>query len=387
VSSDDHRARGVTYQLLTGDCREVLAGLPAESVDAVVTDPPYALTQIGRSLQLSKNGDGTDRTQQRNYQERGFMGKSWDNAGVAFDPATWAEVLRVTRPGGYLLAFGGTRTWHRLACAVEDGGWRIVDSIHWITGQGFPKGQGQLKPAHEPIVLARKPGPRVLPLQIDAARIGYQDSADRESAHPQGQWTTKQSAHITEPDCGRGLQRLPMGEWPQAAGRWPPNVAFGHAPGCVEAICDEACPVAELARQSGVSSERVRVLQRNGKRQMEGWSLGEPSQGTTYGDTGTAARFFPTFRYCPKAPARERTLPDGTRVSHPTQKPLALMRWLVKLVAAPGATCLDPFAGSGTTGVACLEEGVHFIGIEQDAQYAAEARQRIAAAQPLLVPG
>jgi hypothetical protein len=131
--------------VLHRDCRTFLPNLEEGSADAVVTDPPYELA---------------------------FMGKKWDSTGVAFQSSTWVPVLHVLKPGGYLLAFGGTRTYHRLTCAIEDAGFEVRDCIMWMYGTGFPKGRGCLKPAWEPILLARKPGKRVLPLNVEAARMG-----------------------------------------------------------------------------------------------------------------------------------------------------------------------------------------------------------------------
>jgi DNA modification methylase len=131
-----------------GDCLPLMAAMPEASVDAIVTDPPYGL---------------------------GFMGKAWDKLPPGIE---WAEAcLRVLKPGGYMLAFGGTRTYHRLACAVEDGGFEIRDQLQWLYGSGFPKGKACLKPAHEPIVLARKPAPRMTPLNVDGCRIGSEAPA------------------------------------------------------------------------------------------------------------------------------------------------------------------------------------------------------------------
>src|SRR5215207_99431 len=154
-------------KVLRGDCRAVMRGMDANSVDAIVTDPPYEL---------------------------GFMGKSWDKSGIAFDPATWAEALRVLKPGGYMLAFSGSRTYHRMACAIEDAGFEVRDQIMWVYGSGFPKSKNQgdgwgtaLKPAHEPIVVARKPlsertvAANVLrwgtgAINVDGCRVGIDDA-------------------------------------------------------------------------------------------------------------------------------------------------------------------------------------------------------------------
>ena len=135
--------RAVVY---VGDCRDVMAQMGPEQFHAIVTDPPYNLIQGGFHLRsMTRNGDGTDRTQQDNYKSGGFMGQIWDGTGVAFDPATWEEVSRITKPGAHLLSFGGTRTYHRLACAIEDARFKIIDCIMWVYGSGFPKSQNVSK--------------------------------------------------------------------------------------------------------------------------------------------------------------------------------------------------------------------------------------------------
>jgi DNA modification methylase len=135
--------------VIQGDCLEVMPTLPADSVDAIITDPPYGLS---------------------------FMGKHWDHGvpGVEF----WKAAIRVAKPGSYLLAFGGTRTYHRLACAIEDAGFEIQDCLSWLYGSGFPKHKSKLKPAWEPIIMARKPAPKATLLNIDACRIPATDGAN-----------------------------------------------------------------------------------------------------------------------------------------------------------------------------------------------------------------
>ena len=262
-------------ELHTADCREAMATMADASVDAIVTDPPYEL---------------------------GFMGKTWDANGIAYDPAVWGQALRVLKPGGHMLAFGGSRTYHRMACAIEDAGFDIRDQIMWVYGSGFPKSRTALKPAHEPIVVARKRGTGKL--NIDACRI-------------EGTWAPKglqtglgTIKFFTEGETPR------VDKSPHPLGRWPANLIH---------------------------------------------------DGET--DLGEAARFF----YCAKASKAER----GEDNTHPTVKPIDLMRYLVQLVAPPGGTVLDPFMGSGTTGIACKLLGLDFIGIEVDPIYCETARQRI----------
>ena len=364
-----------------GDCREVLRQLPDCSVDSVVTDPPYEL---------------------------GFMGKRWDATGIAYDADLWAEALRVLKPGGHLLAFGGTRTWHRLAVAVEDAGFEVRDSIAWLYGSGFPKsldvskaidkaagaerdrvpyigrgiasGSGNyggggtvhagskvgpapatpdaarwsgwgtaLKPAFEPVVVARKPltgtvAANVLEhgvggLNIDGCRIEG------------GQRPLIRNAGNVDPR-GEGFHGKfgSTSEGTTTAGRWPANVVLDE---------DQADA---LDKQSGTVASGGGA---NGK--MGGvFGNGKPNPNranSLYNDSGGASRFF----YVAKAPARERPKVDG--IAHPTVKPLTLMRWLCRLVTPPGGTVLEPFAGSGTTIEAALMEGFHVIAIEREDDY------------------
>lgn len=310
-------------RVVHGGCRDALASLPVGCVDAVVTDPPYEL---------------------------GFMGKAWDRTGVAFDPATWAAVLRVLRPGGYMLAMGGTRTYHRLTCAVEDAGFEIRDCLMWLYGSGFPKHKACLKPAWEPILLARKPGRRSEPLNIDGCRAptGGEDPAARYNGKPaRGE---NVNAYGVASKRGELYQSSP-------AGRYPANVVHDGSEDVLEAF--------------GERESRGGKTKRNRDVGFHGGSDGADTP--NYGDdTGTAARFF----YCAKTSRAERG--DGN--AHPTVKPLALMRWLVRLVCPTGGFVLDPFGGSGTTLIAAVAEGRLAVGVERDAGYCEIARERVAAA-------
>jgi hypothetical protein len=406
-----------TTSLYLGKVEHVLPTLPDASVDAIVTDPPYEL---------------------------GFMGKTWDASGVAYDPAMWAECLRILKPGGHLVAFGGTRTYHRMVCAIEDAGFEIRDSMHWIYGQGFPKsmdvskaidkaagaerevvgprmrlgdkkpyphnsedhdgavfgergariatapttedaqrweGWGTaLKPAHEPIVLARKPVAGTVAanvvehgtgaLNIDATRVGNDTSrGDRYRGKAPG------GGHGPV-DVG-GLREHP---WEVPVGRWPSNVVLTHSATCADA-CAADCPVAELDQQS--EGKRAAKPSKTGSSGGPGGSVYGGGKGlprdyvpVSRDDSGGASRFFPVFRYEAKAPASERPrLADGT--AHSTVKPLTLMRWLVRLVTPPGGTVLDPFAGSGTTGEACAIEGLQSLLIEQAPAHAELIKTRL----------
>lgn len=351
----------------TGDMLTILPTLDADSFAACVTDPPYEL---------------------------GFMGKAWDRSGIAFQPETWAAVYRVLKPGAYLLAFGGTRTYHRITCAIEDAGFEVKDCLMWLHGQGFPKHKSLLKPAWEPIILAKKRGPGVL--NVDACRIETIESWP-------GDARPSSSANGFGPGDADGWN----GNWTKRseshqAGRWPANV-----------ILDETSAAA-LDAMTGVSKStaHTRGLQHTGRHgglADLGPSLRDGTAGVRgHNDTGGASRFF----YVAKASRSERNaglggLPEkmlrwsagdqnpgsfqseGTNKHaanhHPCVKPVALMRWLVRLVTPPGGTILDPFTGSGSTGIAAALEGFAFTGIERDPEYVEIARRRIAhAAGPLL---
>lgn len=326
-----------THTLYIGDALEMLRTLPDESVDAVVTDPPYEL---------------------------GFMGRAWDRSGIAHCPDVWCECLRVAKPGAYLLAFGGTRTYNRLACAVEDAGWEIRDMIAWLYGQGWPKtpdlGEGRgaaLKPAQEPILLARKPLIGTVAenlerhgtgaLNIDACRIRARDAQG-------GEYRVRRMAP--------GAQINRSGEWKQEReyvgtlkpGRHPANLALD----------EEAAAALDAQTGTLVSGSRAR-----GVRKGLGYGGAKGDGGPEIvGDSGGASRFF----YVAKASEADRA-PYNT---HPTVKPLALMRWLVQLATPAGGTVLDPFGGSGTTILAAKLLGRSSIYIDLYPDYAKIAERR-----------
>jgi site-specific DNA-methyltransferase (adenine-specific) len=311
--------------ILNLDCRHGLAMLPDNSVDAVVCDPPYGLS---------------------------FMGKKWDYDVPSVE--IWAECLRVLKPGGYLLAFAGTRTQHRMAVRIEDAGLEIRDMIAWVYGSGYPKHRSSLKPAMEPITLARKPAPRATLLNIDACLVGQ-----------------RYPANLIHDGSDEVLANFPDSA---GSGGSVPNVKIsGYGDGVVGTGAAEY-----------LGGERIKV------------DCG----------TGSAARFF----YCAKASKRDRNegldhfpaiqtnFAAGTGLSkngdgsprnqeataknpHPTVKPTDLMRYLCRLVTPPGGLIVDPFAGSGSTGKAATLEGFQFVGFELDPQYAAIANARIDAAR------
>jgi site-specific DNA-methyltransferase (adenine-specific) len=371
----------VSHQLYHGDNREVLVSHATSSVHSVVCDPPYGLS---------------------------FMGKEWDKAvpGVEYWDHYWDHCLRVLRPGGYLAAFGGTRTFHRLACAIEDAGFDIKDCLVWLYGSGFPKsrnlrgeheGQGTaLKPGWEPIILAQKPMDGTLErnvrlwgtgaLQIDACRIEVTDVAyKRNCSGDRGQNQVTGRTNL-------GFMRTVGGGQASDKGRWPANVS----------IDEEAAAMLD-AQTGNLKSGKPGTIR---KGVNTGTAYGAESRPpgtpmTGFGDEGGASRFY----YCSKVSRVERDLgceglpelplnwsagdqnpgsfqSEGTkkaaRNNVPTVKPVALMRWLCRLVTPRGGTVADPFMGSGSTGMAALLEGLDFIGIEQEAGAFEIASARIA---------
>lgn len=364
------------WKVEQGDCRDIMRTLPDNSVDAIVSDPPYGLS---------------------------FMGKEWDHGvpGVEF----WTEALRVAKPGAHLVAFGGTRTYHRLAVAIEDAGWEVRDCLSWLYGQGFPKSHNldgehtgwgtALKPAWEPIILARKPLTGTVAanvtqygtgaINVDGCRIGTGD--DRTSGGASG----SAASSVLEDGFHQRRQERPTG------GRWPANV-------CLD---DDAAAL--LDAQSGERKAGVAVRSRSGGNTFGGLNPKPPMDNIGYGDSGGASRFF----YTAKVSRREREAgldgmperisaksngaqaaedrgemydPDTiglnrasrTTNHHPTVKPIALMRWLCRLVTPSGGLILDPFNGSGSTGCAAVLEGFRYLGCELEAEYVEIARRRIA---------
>ena len=381
----------VAVRLILGDCLDILPTLEAGSVDAVATDPPYGMRFMGMAW------DGADITQasqqaatrrskrqsQMTYdKERGKVrdrgqygyGSPAQKAGeydqsceghLAFQAwcTEWATAaLRVLKPGGYLLSFGGTRTFHRLACALEDAGFEMRDTLCWLYGSGFPKGKGCLKPAWEPVLLCRKPGPKMLALGIDCCRVNVGDEVTARPPLSTNKHEGYRRPWNENEEARNGVEqrREEAHDKRDALGRWPANVVHDGSDEVLEAF-------AVAGERNGGARPARRGAGTNG---YHGWPNGTNDGERIESDSGTAARFF----YCAKSSKRER----GSGNLHPTVKPLALMRWLVRLVTPPGGVCLDPFLGSGTTGLACALEGFGFVGIERKAEYLKIAQHRIA---------
>jgi site-specific DNA-methyltransferase (adenine-specific) len=427
----------MTYQILHGNNLDILPTLADNSIDSIVTDPPYEL---------------------------GFMGKKWDSSGIAYSVELWQQCLRVLKPGGHLLSFGGTRTYHRVAVAIEDAGFELRDSIAWLYGSGFPKSldvskaidkqagaerevigrnpnsreqatkentlyesgtvgktafdtapstpeaqqwQGwgtALKPAFEPVIVARKPiegtvANNVLKwgtggLNIDGSRIGRQDGDVSTGGYGNG-------------GIGVGSVGLDQGEGKDAqwqtstSGRWPANI-----------ILDPY--TAELLDEQSGDRPGGTFPAKRGQSVNTSFASGQETVGgqRSMGDTGGASRFF----YVAKASKRDRNEgleellettaadmvdrePDsagmnspragagrtsGAKNFHPTVKPTSLMEYLIKLVTPPNGTVLDPFTGSGSTGKAAILQGFDFIGIEMTEEYLPIIEGRLKHAEALV---
>jgi DNA modification methylase len=428
-----------------GDCREVMAQMEPEQFHAVVTDPPYGLEFMGKQWDApwKANGKvevcdkGTDKSHPfRDGANRVEYGLSDPQGFQMWFNLCAAGMLRVVKPGAHLLSFGGTRMWHRMACAVEDAGWEIRDTVMWVYGSGFPKGvnvskaidkmlgaergktrtdgwtptsnkflqglgtenhrpwkdkakevgyhehdsdepvtdtarqwQGYstaLKPAVEPIILARKPFKGTVAgcvmengtgaLNINGCRVG---TKARQSS-------TGGMGRKANPIYGQ-FARTDVEAVETSQGRWPANL-----------IHDGSDEVLDLFPQSKSSSQVMPLPLTPGD--SIGEHHGNRSKSTLRGhdDSGSAARFF----YTAKADSDDRPHGKGA-TTHPTVKPLDLMQYLVRLVCAPGGIVLDPFMGSGSTGCAAILEGMRFVGIEQSKEYAdlAVGRLKLALAE------
>jgi DNA modification methylase len=409
-------------KLINSDCILAMKEMPDNSVDSIVTDPPYEL---------------------------GFMGKSWDSTGIANSVEMWSEALRVLKPGGHLIAFSGSRTYHRMAVAIEDAGFEIRDQIMWVYGSGFPKSldiskaidktagaervngklkfrggtqlgvinddswepkdvyesepvsdlakqwQGwgtALKPAHEPMVLARKPivgtvANNVLTYGVGGLNIDGSRVAGKLEGDPN---------RFAKTDGGNFVMGgLPDAPVVRSEGRFPANFIHDGS--------DEV--VNSFPETKATGSGKVSGFRKGGDSENSVGISGVKSAADGFSDSGSAARFF----YCAKTSKTDRnegldeferkakvfngqsdkpagnakgsvedkfsTQPSAN--NHPTVKPTELMRYLVRLITPPQGIVLDPFMGSGSTGKACAYEGFDFIGIEQSAEYVEIARARI----------
>jgi site-specific DNA-methyltransferase (adenine-specific) len=437
------------YEIINNDCIKAMKEMPDNSVDSIVTDPPYEL---------------------------GFMGKSWDASGIAFNVEVWEQALRVLKPGGHLIAFSGSRTYHRMAVAIEDAGFQIRDQIMWVYGSGFPKSHNiskgidkaagaerkvvgidkvrgnapsmmgrtdpsnpeydgstfgvgttyitapatpaaqqwngwgtALKPAHEPMVLARKPlegtvANNVLThgvggLNIDATRIASTDNFDGLVGRPIQKLATRLNDEtdveykervLESPEQQAALAKL------KELGRFPANFIHDGNDEVVALFPDTKPSKQSLMGAGGIPNGANNLVGSDVERNQDFESV------RGFDDSGSAARFF----YCAKASKRDRNeglekfeqirtgamqaTVDGSMLTgsgnerkttranhHPTVKPTTLMQYLVRLVTPLNGIVLDPFMGSGSTGKACMYENFNFIGIDMTLEYVEIAKARI----------
>lgn len=424
-----------------GDCLEVMRTLPDNSVDAVVTDPPYGIGFMGKAwdgkdiearLDRRRAASSMDPTAGENGSHRSAAAAAgaYDlspKGMVAFQQFTadWCrEAFRVLKPGAYLVSFASPRTYHRMACGIEEAGFELRDQIMWLFGSGFPKsrngewGGTALKPAHEPIAVARKPligsveanwlaygtgalnikGCRIDGVKPDTTQLrgGIPCRHDSDTPRaPRGREGEASSERRYNEHGSTDFAATPGPRGGDPEGRWPANVAHDGS--------DEV-----LAAFPNAPGQQRAVGPENGAKPSINTfgDFGPRDQFNPRGDSGSAARFF----YCAKASKEDRNhgcedLPKRTSGmvsntsgqhitrrdggapgpqanNHPTVKPTDLMRWLCRLVTPAGGVVLDPFTGSGSTGRAAVMEGMQFIGIELDPDYAAIAEARIRAVQP-----
>ncbi len=334
------------WQVRHADSFALLPTLEAASVDAVITDPPYGISFAGMKWDRPKRLDPVRPPGRR---------RSPANPSAAFHGfcAEWAsQTLRVLKPGAHLAAFAAPRTAHLLACGLEAAGFELRDTLMWIQGQGYPasrplpNGWGTgLKPAYEPIVLARRPLDGTLKqnhsvygtgaLNIDACRI----------TSGQPRCASKGRRHAgTRAACDRG--------------RWPANLLLSHARACAASRCEPDCPIELL-----------------GERHRYFYAAKAPRREREAGCERLPRRTIQTFKIGATGEQKARDCPVAN--IHPTVKPIEVMRWLVRLLTPPGGLVLDPFTGSGSTGAAAVLEGARFLGIEREAGYVPIARARI----------
>ena len=366
-------------KLYHGDCLEELKKIPDNSVDSIVTDPPYGLSntkpaQVAEVLRSWITGDTNVVPTKRG----GFMGKDWDS--FVPPPAVWEECYRVLKPGGHMAVFAGTRTQDLMGLSIRLAGFEIREQLNWIYGTGFPKSMDVSKAIDkaagaEREVLSERPaygigGSGILNGHSEGATAKVTAPATDEAKKWEGWGTALKPA--TEPIV---LARKPL------EGTVANNVLTYGTGG----LNIDACRVGDDIRPKGASTGEV--LSENGS--MSGPNTGRKVVGTVTGrfpsnvlldeqaaeaideQKGTSS-FFSVFKYQAKAPKKERPVierEDGSKIQHPTVKPVALMEWLVTLVTPPNGVVLDPFAGSGTTLQAALNEGFDPIGVEQDVDY------------------
>jgi site-specific DNA-methyltransferase (adenine-specific) len=359
--------------LYNADCIEQMQKMIDEGiqVDSIVTDPPYHLSSMTQRYGKEGSAPCTDEDGLFKRVNTGFMGKEWDGGDIAFRKETWELCLQLLKPGGHLLAFSGSRTYHRMAVAVEDAGFEIRDQIMWLYGSGFPKshniGNGwgtALKPAHEPVVMARKPfkgsvADNVLQygtgaINIDESRISLSENDDPRLGG-KGTWKTDKMAKDVYEGGYAGTET-----GSSELGRFPANLIL-------DGIETEWSRYFYSPKVS--SSERNQGLDHLETKQTKGGG-GISTVEKAWIGTNSASGKYGSL----KAPQKN---------THPTVKPVELMKYLCRLVTPKGGTVLDPFMGSGSTGIAAKSLEFNFIGIEREEEYYNIASERVGNSSPL----
>ncbi len=382
-------------KIIQGDCLEVMRGLPENSIDSFVSDAPAGVSFMNKTWDSDKGGR-----------------KQW----CAYMEERFAEALRVCKPGAYGLVWALPRTSHWTATALEDSGWELRDVITHHFGSGFPKSQDIGK-----MIDKMKGADREVVGKYDRRSVhdgaARTSEGDTGSSHCSGRASIVSITAPATPEAkqwdGWGtnlkpasehwiLVRKPIAEtiagnvleWGVGAlnidgcrvetngdsqGRFPANLVLSHAHDCTDDGCADGCPVQELDDQTGY--QKTGTAHEPDKREMKRRILGKTK---TLGrvisakeEGGGGSRYFPKFHYFPKASTSDRSHKGQVQNNHPTVKNRELMRWLCRLVTPPGGTVLDCFAGSGSTAIACLEEGFNYILIEQNAESVQTANDRV----------
>ena len=362
-------------------------------VDAIVTDPPYHLQSIVDRFKNTSPDDDTYTSEKvRNRSDgfsrlagTGFMGKEWDGGDIAFDTMTWSLCLGLLKPGGHLIAFSASRNYHRMAVAIEDAGFEIRDQIMWIYGSGFPKSHNigkqvdKIQGNEREVVGKGKPMSSLGVLHDDSWESDSNYNETKGNTEWEGWGTALKPAH--EPIV---LARKPISE---------KSIADNVLEWRTGAINIDGCRI----ESEDVSVDRKKVVRksRSGDGVWTNENSGMKAEGSEFADADPRGRFpsnlihngidtdWARYFYCPKVSKTERNN-SALQNTHPTVKPIELMKYLCRLVTPKGGTVLDPFMGSGSTGMAAKDEGFDFIGIEKEREYYEIAEARIKKTAPLM---
>jgi DNA modification methylase len=368
------------YKLFHGKMEDVLGVFPGECIDSCVTDPPYGIGFMGKEWDTFKNGYRSDNWHGYDSQPKtgpslhaGKYDRSYSGS-MRFQKWFYDRakaVYRVLKPGGYFIVFCSPRTYHRVACAIEDAGFEIRDQIMWVFGSGFPKSHNldgawngwgtALKPAHEPIVVARKPLIGTVKANVEKYGTGAMNIDECRVEGEPWKWGSQTDIrggnyNTNKPSNGKVLAKNVEGG---QEGRWPANFIHDGSEGVLDGF-----PITKSGDWTG---NRNTPKTKNTFGCFEGYK-----ETPRTGDEGSASRFF----YCAKTSPEDRNEGCGNN-NHPTVKPTELMRYMCRLFTPKGGLILDPFCGSGSTGKAAMYEHFRFVGIDMDDQYITIADKRI----------